>query len=183
LIAPVLDFSLKTFFTLPIKELATVVGVSTALLLSCLMSKVKLGLLVIARKMKPWNFTFIIIGMFIFLNIFKASNAATLIASIPLSPATLCVVSGFILGLATGRVLLPSSIIFPVYLTFGPVTPVMFALIYTSIFFGYVISPVHPCVGVSLEYFNVSMKDFLKLLLTPTIIIFALVLLISIVLS
>ena len=183
LVAPVLDFSLKTFLTLPIKELATVGGVSTALLLSCLMSKVRLDLMVVARKMKPWNFTLIIVGMFIFLNVFKASNAATLIASVPLSPVTLCVVSGFILGIATGRVLLPSSIVFPVYLTFGPVTPVTFALIYTSIFFGYVISPVHPCVGVSLEYFNVSMKDFLKLLLKPTIIIFAIVLFISIMIS
>jgi hypothetical protein len=117
--------------------------------------------------------------MFIFLNVFKASNAAALIASIPLPPATLCVVAGFALGLTTGRVLLPSSIILPVYLTFGAITPVIFALIYTSIFFGYIISPVHPCVGVSLEYFNASLKDFLRRLIFPTLIIFALAFFIS----
>jgi integral membrane protein (TIGR00529 family) len=180
LIAPVLDFSLKRFLSLPVQELATLTGVAAALIVSVVVSRSRLDLLRIARKMKPWNFTLIIIGMFIFLNIFKASNAATLIGSIPLPPLTLCVVTGFILGVATGRIILPASIILPVYLAYGVITPVAFATIYSSIFFGYVISPVHPCVGVSIEYFNVPMKDFLKLLIIPTAIIFALLLVFSI---
>lgn len=180
LVAPLLDFSIKRSVDLPVKEVATIIGVSTSLLLSILMSRVPLNLVNIARKMKPWNFTLIIIGMFVFLNIFRASNAAPLIASIPLEPATLCVVAGFVLGVATGRVLLPASIILPVYLTFGTITPVVFALIYTSIFFGYMISPVHPCVGVSIEYFSVPMKNFLKLLIIPTLIIFVVVMLLAI---
>ncbi|MDH4210789.1 MAG: DUF401 family protein [candidate division WOR-3 bacterium] len=183
LIAPVLDFSLKRFLSLPVQELATLTGVATALIVSVVVSKYRLDLLSIARKMKPWNFTLIIIGMFIFLNIFKASNAAILIGSIPLPPLTLCVVTGFVLGVATGRVILPSSIILPVYLTYGVITPVAFATIYSSIFFGYVISPVHPCVGVSIEYFSVPMKDFLKLLIMPTAIIFVLLLISSIFLA
>jgi integral membrane protein (TIGR00529 family) len=179
LIAPVLDFSLKSIFNFPIKEIATLIGVSTAFIFSLQLSPVKLNLKDISKKMKPWNFTFIILGMFVFLHIFKASNVADLIAGIPLSPATLCVVAGFLLGIATGRVLLPASIMFPVYLTSGAITPVIFAIIYTSIFFGYVISPVHPCVCVTIEYFNVSMKNFFKLLIVPTLIIFLIVLLIS----
>jgi integral membrane protein (TIGR00529 family) len=180
LIAPLVDFSLKRLAFLPVQELATVFGVGTAFLLSILMSQTRLDLIRIARRMKPWNFTLIIVGMFIFLNIFRESNAATAIGSIPLPPLTLCVVTGFALGIATGRIILPSSIILPVYLTTGSITPVVFALIYTSIFFGYVISPVHPCVGVSIEYFNVPMKNFFKLLLIPTIIIFLLVLTIAV---
>lgn len=183
LIAPVLDFSLKRFLHLPVKELATLTGVAAALIVSILVSRRRLDLLRIARKMKPWNFTLIIIGMFVFLNIFKASNAASLIGSIPLPPLTLCVVTGFLLGVATGRIILPSSIILPVYLTHGMITPVTFAIIYSSIFFGYVISPVHPCVGVSIEYFNVSLKDFLRLLIIPTLIIFVLLFALSIILS
>ncbi len=183
LIAPVLDFSLKRFLSLSVQEMATLTGVATALIVSVVVSKCRLDLLRIARKMKPWNFTFIIIGMFIFLNIFKASNAATLIGSIPLPPLTLCVVTGFILGVATGNIILPASIILPVYLTYGAITPVVFATIYSSIFFGYVISPVHPCVGVSIEYFGVPMKDFLKLLIIPTAIIFVLLMIFSIFLA
>lgn len=181
LVAPVLDFSLKILVSLPVKEMATLIGVATALGVSIFVSKSRLNLFSIARKMKPWNFTLIIIGMFIFLNIFKASNAAALIGSIPLPPLTLCVVTGFALGVATGRIILPASIILPVFLTYGVITPVVFAVIYSSIFFGYVISPVHPCVGVSIEYFNVPMKDFLKLLIAPTAIIFVLLLISSVV--
>jgi hypothetical protein len=180
LVAPLLDYSIKRFFNLPVKEVATIIGVSTSLFLSVLMSRFPLNIVSIAKRMKPWNFTLIILGMFVFLNIFRQSSAAVLIASIPLEPATLCVVAGFVLGVATGRVLLPASIMLPVYLTFGTITPVVFALIYTSIFFGYMISPVHPCVGVSLEYFNVPMKNFLRLLIVPTFVIFGIVLLLSI---
>jgi len=177
--APVLDFTLKKVFVLPVPEIATLCGVLVAFVLALILSTKRLALGTIARKMKPWNFSLIIIGMFIFLNIFKASNVAILIAMIPLPPVTLSVVMGFALGVATGRVLLPASIIIPVYLTMGSMTPAVFATVYTSIFFGYVISPVHPCVGVSLEYFSVSLKDFLRLLAIPTLIIFIITLLIS----
>ncbi|MBN2619480.1 DUF401 family protein [candidate division WOR-3 bacterium] len=179
LIAPLIDFGLKKIVALPVEEIATVLGVSAAFLLSWRLSPVALDLKAIARKMKPWNFFLIILGMFIFLNIFRASSIADLIASVPLPPTTLCVVAGFILGIATGRVLLPASIIYPVYMTTTAVTPVTFAVIYTSIFFGYMISPVHPCVGVSLEYFNVPMKSFIKLLIVPTSIVFVITLVLS----
>jgi integral membrane protein (TIGR00529 family) len=180
LIAPFLDFILKTIWMLPIIEIATLIGVSFAFIISLIASRVVLNLKDIARKMKPWNFTLIILGMFVFLNIFKASNVAELIASIPLPPETLCVVAGFILGFTTGRVLLPASIILPVYLTMGTITPFIFAVIHTSIFFGYILSPVHPCVCITLEYFNVSMKNFFRLTAPPVFIIFCIALLISI---
>ena len=32
------------------------------------------------------------------------------------------------------------------------------------------ISPVHPCISVSLEYFNVGLKDFLKKVFWPAIL-------------
>jgi len=179
LIAPFLDFTLKKIFMLPIQEIATVIGVTTSFLLSWRLSPVNLNLQEISKKMKPWNFSLIILAMFIFLHIFESSDVAHLIASVPLSPATLCVVAGFILGFATGRVLLPASIILPVFLISSVLSPLTFTIIYTSIFFGYVISPVHPCVGVSLEYFNVPLKDFFKLLALPTFIIFIGMLLIS----
>jgi integral membrane protein (TIGR00529 family) len=180
LVAPFLDFTLKKIIVLPVMEITTLIGVCAAFIVSLIVSKVKLNLKNIAITMKPWNFTLIIITMFVFLNIFQASNVAELIASIPLSPETLCVIAGFILGLTTGRVLLPASIVLPVYLTKGTITPFIFAVIYTSIFFGYVLSPVHPCVCITLEYFNVPMKHFFKLSAPPAFIIFLAALLISI---
>jgi integral membrane protein (TIGR00529 family) len=180
LVAPFLDFVLKKIFAFHVEEIATLIGVSTALILSWRLSRAKLNLKEISKKMKPWNFSLIILGMFIFLHIFQSSNVANLIASIPLPPATLCVVAGFILGFATGRVLLPASIILPVYLATSTISPFVFAIIYTSIFFAYIISPVHPCVCVTIEYFNVPLKNFFKLLAAPTFIIFVIIILISI---
>ncbi len=180
-VAPILDFLLKKILILPVKEIATLIGVITAFVLACLISKVKLNLWDITKKMKAWNFTLIILGMFLFLHIFQSSNIADLIARIPLPTITLCVVAGFILGIATGRVLLPASIVLPVYLASAAITPSVFALIYTSIFFGYVISPVHPCVAVSIEYFNVPLKKFFALLVIPTFAIFIMTLLVSVI--
>ncbi len=183
LVAPVLDFLIKSLHILRIKEIATLFGVSIALLCSISLSPKRLDFKEIFREMKPLNFFFIIIGMFLFLNIFKSTNAVSLIAAIPLPITTLCVVVGFLLGFATGRVLLPASIILPVYLTQTPITPLVFAVIYTAIFFGYVISPVHPCVGVSLIYFKVSLKNFFRVLAVPTFIIFAVTFIISLFLT
>ena len=180
LVPPALDFTLQRIATLPVKEMATLIAVSASLFLSLAFSRFTLNLKEISRLMKPWNFTFIILGMFIFLHIFQASDAASLIASIPLPPLTLSVIAGFILGLATGRVQLPASIILPVYLaTSSFISPILFSVIYISIFFGYVLSPVHPCVSVSCEYFRVQIKDFLRELALPVFIIFAIALALS----
>ena len=48
--------------------------------------------------------------------------------------------------------------------------PATFAIMYFSIFLGYVMSPVHPCVSVTIEYFKVTLKEFLKPLTLPAII-------------
>lgn len=179
--APILDFSLKRIFSLG--TLATLIGVLVAFSLSLVLCQKKLDLRVIAGRMKPWNFTFILIGMFIYLHIFQESNARNLIATLPLPPLTLSVTAGFLLGFVTGRVQLPASIILPVYLsTIDRITPSVFGLIYTGIFFGYITSPVHPCLVVTSEYFHVSIKDLIRKLLPPVMIIFITVFIISLVL-
>jgi integral membrane protein (TIGR00529 family) len=180
--APILDFSLKRVFS--IGTLATVIGVVVGLSLSIALSQHKLDLRRIALRMKPWNFALIIIGMFLYLHIFQESDAKNIITDIPLPLLPLSVAAGFLLGLSTGRVQLPASIVFPVYLASdGVTTPAIFAVIYSSIFFGYIISPVHPCLVVTCEYFHVPVKDMLKRLAAPTGIIFIILFSLSLVIS
>ena len=177
--APVLDFVLKRIFSMG--TLATVVGVTIALSLSIALSRKKLDLKRIAVGMKPWNFSLIIVGMFFYLHVFLESDVRNLIATLPLSPLILSITAGFLLGFVTGRVQLPASIILPVYLaTADHITPFIFALIYTSIFFGYVISPVHPCLVVTCEYFHVPIKHLIKKLALPALIVFIIIFLISV---
>lgn len=180
--APVLDFVLKR--TLSLDSLATLCGVSTALVLSILLGRIPLKLPGIITRMKPWNYSGIIIGMFLYLHIFQQSDIRLLIASLPLPPLVLAVVVGFLLGLLTGRVQLPASIILPVYLATNPtIGPFYFAIIYVAIFFGFVTSPVHPCLVVTGEYFGVPLKDVVRRLFWPALPIVLLAILLAVILS
>jgi integral membrane protein (TIGR00529 family) len=173
--APALDFILKRLFH--IGSLATLIGVSTALVLSILFSRAKIDMLDIAKRMKPWNFALIIVGMFLYLYIFQASPAGAVIAALPLPPLILAVTAGFALSLLTGRVQLPASIIFPVYMgAVGAVTAPIFAIIYMAVYFGYIISPVHPCLVVTCEYFRVPIRAMVARLAAPTLVVLVFVL-------
>jgi len=171
LAAPVLDFALKRLFH--IGSLATLIGVAVGLSLSVVLSRGRLDLVGIARRMKPWNFALIIIGMFLYLHIFQASGAGDMIATIPLPPLLLAATAGFFLAVLTGRVQLPASIVLPIYLASGqPVSYLIFTLIYIAIYFGYVMSPVHPCLVVTCEYFRVPIRAMIGHLLAPTAVLF-----------
>ena len=179
LAAPLLDFGLKRLFSLG--ATATVIGVVTGLSISLALSPRKLDLRAIARQMKPWNFALIIVGMFLYLHVFQVSEARNLIASLPLPPLLLSITAGFILGIVTGRVQLPASIVFPVYLaTVNQVHLPVFALIYIAVYFGYIISPVHPCLVVTCEYFRVPLSSMIRDLAWPVLIIFVTVLLVAV---
>jgi integral membrane protein (TIGR00529 family) len=182
LAAPLLDFGLKRLFGWG--AVATVIGVVSGLTLSVVFSRKRLNLPVIIKETKPWNFGLIILGMFLYLHIFEVSEARNLLVGLPLPPLILAVVAGFSLGIVTGRVQLPASIIFPVYLaTVEQVDLTVFALIYTAVYFGYIISPVHPCLVVTCEYFGVPLAKIIKSLAWPTLLVFVSVLLVAVYLS
>jgi len=174
LIAPLLHFSLMRIFTSWLPEIPLLIGVSTSLALAFWFGHLGLkDLQPIARKMKPWNFALIIVGMFLFLHIFQASETSRAIAAASFSKIFLLVGIGALLGFATGRVQVPVSILLPIYFAqFGSeaMTPFIFAVMFFAIYQGYVISPVHPCVSVSLEYFKTDLKSFYRLLAIPGLI-------------
>ena len=112
--------------------------------------------------------------MFMFLEVFILSGAPEEIASVDLS-VFLLILIGFFLGFATGRIQLPISIIIPIYIVqfTGITMPLLdFIFIYTSISLGYLITPIHPCVSYSTEYFETSFIKAVKILGKPIIISF-----------
>ncbi|HOZ07725.1 MAG TPA: DUF401 family protein, partial [candidate division Zixibacteria bacterium] len=178
LAAPVLDFTLKRAAGLG--NLATVIGTVTAFGLSAGLSRERIDLTALTRRARPWNFALIIIGMFLYVNVFVASDIRELIAALPLPTLILALAAGFGLGFGTGRVDLSSSIIFPIYLAgAGSVTPSVFALIYAAVFFGYMISPVHPCLVVTSEYFKVPVRKIMRRHAAPTAAVLGIVLTIA----
>ncbi len=186
LLAPLTDIALKSLFEFPVTEYPTLIGVSlsfvTALLLSGYGSE---ELKDVAKKMKPWKYVLIVLGMFTFLNVFQTSGAPGAIGSLEFPISVLVVGVSFLLGLATGRIQAPASIVFPVFLARqgGDAVPLIaFALAYISTFVGYAISPIHPCVSVSIEYFDSSIGEYVKKIAAPALISMLIVGLLSVVL-
>jgi len=128
----------------------------------------------IVLKAKPWNFALMIMGIMVFLNVFRSSGILQLIENVNITPEILCVVIGFLLGFGTGRLITPAGIIFPIFLTkFGAISLPTFTLAYFSIFLGYILTPVHPCVSLSIEAFKVEVKEYFKAVTPPTLIALA----------
>ena len=170
LIAPILDISIKTFFALSVKELATLIGVSVSLLTALVIGRVSLNrFFETVRKAKPWNFALMIVGIMFFLNVFDGSGILQLIENAYVTREILFV-AGFLLGFGTGRIITPAGIIFLILTRFGAVSLPTFAVMYFSIFLGYIITPVHPCVSLSIESFDVEIKDYLRAVAPPTLI-------------
>jgi len=169
LAAPILDLLLKSTLTLAYPEIGTVVGVGVSLLVAIAIGRLHFAdLKGILWKMQPWKFSLIILAMFVFLNVFKASGAPESLAALLLPPVVLCVLIGFVLGLITGRIQTPTSIIIPIFVTtHGAMSPAAFAITYFAVFLGYIVTPIHPCISVSLEYFSTSMPSFLRKMASP----------------
>lgn len=174
LVTPLLHFSLMNASTNILPELYLVIAVAIGLMLAFYLGRLKWkDVKSVSIKMKPWNYALIIIGMFLFLNIFKASDTPLVIALLTISRTGFIVAVGAFLGFVTGRVNVPVSIMLPIYFSkysISTMDPTIFAIMFFSIFMGYMISPVHPCTSVSLEYFRVRYKDFFRIILMPTII-------------
>lgn len=169
LIAPIVDFIGRA------PELFLLLGLVFSIWLALRFSKMKFSSIKpISQKMKIWRFPLIIFSMFIFLEVFILSGADKEIASINLS-VFLFILIGFFLGFATGRIQLPISILIPIYMVqFSALTmPLLdFIFIYTSISLGYLITPLHPCVAYSTQYFETDFNKVVKILGIPIFLSF-----------
>jgi integral membrane protein (TIGR00529 family) len=171
LVAPVLVLLIKTFLAMAIKEIATLIAVSVSLLIAAAIGRVRLKKFgEVVLKARPWNFASMMIGIMVFLNVFQSSGIPQLIGTIHITPEILFVI-GFLLGFGTGRIITPAGIVFPIFLTrFGAISLPTFAILYFGIFLGYIITPVHPCVSLSVESFKTELKGYFKAVTPPTLI-------------
>ncbi len=169
LIAPLIDLILKNVAVLPYPEIGTAAGVLTSLTLAVFIGRPAWkDVREIAGAMKPWKFAAIILAMFAFLEVFQASGLPERIAAMTLPPVVLCVVIGFVLGLITGRIQAPIAIVVPIYLsTYGELSTAAFAVTFYAVFLGFILTPIHPCVSVSLEFFKTSITSYWWRLAAP----------------
>ncbi|MFX0020172.1 MAG: DUF401 family protein [Promethearchaeota archaeon] len=180
IIAPLIDFLGRTFFNnLFPNNLFLLIGLIISLGIA--LKFANMGIIStkkIAKKMKIWRFPLLILAMFWFLDIFRRSGVAAEIGSLNLS-FILFIFFGFSLGFATGRILVPLTIMVPIYLvqfTINTMPLMEFIFLYCSIFLGYIITPIHPCVAYSTNFFETNYKNVAKYLAIPTFLCFGLLL-------
>jgi hypothetical protein len=165
-------------------EISLLIGISFSLIVTVTIVKLRFpDFKMIITKMKPWKYFLIIIGVFLFLHVFEASSASQEIAKIGFSKSFLIIFIGAFLAIVTGRVQLPISILIPIFIaSYGAaqLDALTFAIMYVAVYIGYMISPVHPCVSVSLEFFDAKYKDFAAKLIIPSLIGFGLTFIASI---
>lgn len=174
LLAPLIDFSLRTLFGFA--YLATFIGVTVALGVTIYYSKLdREKIWKITKKSKPWDFFSLIMAIYLYQIIFINSGVPGIFKELSFSPHLLLILVGFALGFLTGRVSTPLIILIPIYVVkFGVMEPIDFAMLYYSTLLGYIMSPVHPCLVFTVEYFRVDVKDAIIDLLPVTIISLAL---------
>ncbi|TFG06993.1 MAG: DUF401 family protein [Promethearchaeota archaeon] len=179
IVAPIIDLIGRIVFNLEYPEIFLLIGLTLSIWLALLFSKMPIASIKsIAQKMRIWRFPLLIIAIFLFLAVFIRSGLPEDIGSLKL-PFIIFIFLGFILGYATGRVQLPLSILVPIYLVQNSVfiMPLIdFIFIYWASFLGYIVTPVHPCVAYSVNYFKVDYKNVLKFLALPTFTCFAILL-------
>ncbi len=171
LITPVIDLLFRALFPdFEYPRLFMLLGIILSLGTALYFTKHKFSFLfTIAKEANVWRYPLMIVSIFWFLAIFEASNVPTQIQSLHL-PFLLFLLLGFALGFATGRVALPCTILFPLYLSQNALSIFSipeFALLYFIIFSGYLITPIHPCVAYSAEHFKIKQKEYLKYFLKP----------------
>ncbi len=124
-----------------------------------------------AHEMEPWNFMILVFVLYFFINIFHASDLEGMIAALEVPGPVLLIGFGFLLGFGTGRIIVPASVLAPIYIaTAGSFTLWAFQAMYVSIFAGYIVTPVHPCISISLEYFDGNLSKFLKVMIPMLVI-------------
>ena len=180
IIAPIIDFIGRTVFNTILPEnFFLLIGLIISLGIVLKFANMRLITTKnIAKKMKIWRFPLLILAMFWFLDVFIRSGVAEEIGSLNLS-FILFIFFGFSLGFATGRILVPLTILVPIYLvqfTISTMPLMEFIFLYCSIFLGYIMTPIHPCVAYSTNYFETNYKNVVKHLATPTFLCFGLLL-------
>lgn len=114
-----------------------------------------------------------IFGIMFLKNIIFSTGATEIISSYlsHLSPLLIIASLSFIIGLLTAHNLAAIGILYPILSPFLIDELHLVSLLYVSSFMGYLISPIHPCVVLTYDYFHPKFTRLYKLLLPSSLLI------------
>ncbi len=177
--APLLHILLLNIFHPKDPEFVLLIAVSFSLFLLIFLGKINLQIMKKAWiSIKPWKFSLLLMMMFYFIHIFQKTQIVQEIANLTYPMYILIIPITFIFSFLTGRIQTAVALILPIFFAkYGQnsMTPQIFAIFYFSMFIGYIVSPLHVCLLVTIEYFEISMKDFYRRIYPVILICFSVV--------
>ncbi len=123
-----------------------------------------------------YKISVLIIGVMVFKGVVEATGAVDTLASllsasqIPLS--LMILILGMLTGYLSGLTIAALGILIPIFKPLIPLNamgPYM-SLLFTAVFIGYLISPIHLCLALTKEYFKVDFKPVYKLIALPLVV-------------
>ncbi len=111
-----------------------------------------------------------VFGIFLLKNIIFSANIPNLVSAYLTNFPAIVTISclSFIIGLLTAHNLAAVSILYPILSPFLNDISLV-SLLYISSFMGYLISPIHPCVVLTYEYFKPRFGEAYKMMLPPAL--------------
>ena len=174
LLVPLFDLGLRKMVALPAPEVSTAISLTLGLLSALLVGPGLRAFPKLIGQSKPWRFSLIVVGVFLYLGAFQASGLPRAMASLPVPLAFLVLGLSLLMGVATGRQQAALSVAIPVYLAAGhSLDGLRFSMIYQACYLGYLLSPLHPCLAVSVEYAKAGLLGTWRRLLLPSVVVLA----------
>jgi len=122
------------------------------------------------RRGFNWRLVFAVFGMMLFSHMIQASGAINVIISYigqaETYPLLFLILFSCFAGVATAQASVALAIVFPMALQMlGNLTPVVVSILYLTIFFSYLVSPMHLCLILTAEYYKARLQGVYRRLI------------------
>lgn len=146
------------------------IALTAGIILTLLLSRVKIrNAAVLLRRGFDWRLPFAIIGVMCFRCMIEYSEAVSAIlpyiAAVKLPTILLLLIIAWTVGLATAMPTAGIAIIFPIAAIMVNLTPILTSLLYLTMVFSYLISPIHLCLILTVEYYKSNLRNVYRKLI------------------
>jgi len=133
------------------------------------------------RKGFDWKLPFAIIGVMSLRRMFEYSNAVSAILpymkAAGLPTVVFLIIISWVVGLATAMPTAGIAVIFPIALAMmEELTPVVVSILYLTMVFSYLISPMHLCLVLTVEYYKSRLQKVYRTLMPASVATYLIIL-------
>ncbi len=177
--APILHVVLVSTLLRSREQLSFFISMTVSVILATVINKISIKkLFKIISSSKVDQFSLLFLFLLLFINTIMAYDKLDTIFVGYSPPLVFVGLLAFLLSFISGRIEIALSIVYPLlFVAFGSevIPGILFSFIYFSLFAGYLISPLHPCMAFSLEYFETKYIQVFKKLFPLIMIPFTMI--------